>query len=148
MRKDYFIILGIVFLFVGCALAFASVLTIGINDGEWGRIARAGTISKPEELTWSVWQTNDGSVTRFEEFRSAEEFGLIIKYRIGQAHGFLFNFTAYEGQCIQSNNVVTVPAIGPNWGASYHRQWTFVAFGVGAILIISSIFLPRRKSPA
>ena len=149
MRRDYFIILGIVFLFVGCGLLFlAPALKIGINDAEWGRIAETGVASAPEKFSWSDWQPNDGSVTRFQSFRSAEEFGPITKYRIGHAHGFLFDFTAYEGQCALSNNILTVPAIGPHWGASYHRQWMLVAFVVGAILIISSIFLPRRKLPA
>ena len=147
MRKKTLTTLGAVFLFTGCLLAMASALTTGINDSEWGHLSKTGGISTPEKLIWSEWRPNDGSVTIFRQYHPQEEFGPVTNFRVSHTHGILFDFTAYEAQCLQSNHVVTVPAHGPNWGASYRREWMFMAFGIGAILIVSSVFV-RRHSPA
>jgi hypothetical protein len=147
MRRDYFIILGILIIFVGCGLLFlAPAIKVGINDAEWGNITRTGYISRPTKVIWSDWQPGNGTVTRLRQYRPEEEFEPVTKVRTGRARGVIFDFTVYEGQCLRSNSIVTFPATGPNWGASFHREWIFAVVGAGAVFVAIPLILRRQTS--
>jgi len=146
MRRFFILILAGLFLLAGSLLFVASFAKIGINDGEWSIIAKSGSFSTPSALMWTKWRPNDGSVSSFRHFRPEEEPRDIIEFRTGRAHGFLFDFTFYEGKFHRGDAVMTVPALGPGWGASYHYEWMFGAFAIGMVLVISHFVLRRRRS--
>jgi hypothetical protein len=122
-------------------LLAASLLTIGINDGEWRNLSERGFFSVPEALVWTPWQPNDGSVTPFTHFRPEEPKPPIAEFRGGRARGILFDFTVYEGRASRGAEA-NFPALGPAWGASYHYVWAVVALATGAVLLAAARLSP------
>jgi hypothetical protein len=137
--------LGGGFLLAGCLLLPVSLLTIGINDGEWSHLSKTGSFSRPDLLTWESWQPNNGSITPFRGYQPDRPKPAIPEFRRGRARGFLFDFTVYEGRAGTRDGSVVIPAIGPGWGASYHRIWAGLAFAIGAALLVASWFVRCSK---
>jgi hypothetical protein len=140
------ILLGIGLL-LGLLLLAGPIVYLGINDGEWGRISRTGFFSAHEELQWTDWQPNDGSVTPFTGFQPEVEKPEIAQFRRGDVHGFLFNFTVYEGRGANSGNNAIFPALGPHWGASYNSVWAIPAITLGIALLFVSRYVRPAHSP-
>lgn len=56
---------GVILMLASGLLALRSFAGQGINDGEWGNIAKTGVPLCMEQLRWSSWRRNDGSVYPF-----------------------------------------------------------------------------------
>lgn len=126
-------------------LFFGSVLCIGINDGEWGRIQRTGAPSMPEKLRWEPWQPYDQSIRAFSSYQPEQEKPEVFQYRKGEVHGWLYDFAAYEGKAVSADGDKVFPAIGPGWGARFHSiRVLFVLIIPGIGMLIASRFFRYR----
>ncbi|QIF00813.1 hypothetical protein [Roseimicrobium sp. ORNL1] len=146
--RNFLLVGGSILLGIGILLGLlflaGPIVYQGINDGEWGRISHTGRFSAHEELQWTDWQENDGSITPFSGFQPEVEKPKFAQFRRGDVHGFLFNFTVYEGRGVNSESNATFPALGPHWGASYNSIWAIPAIALG----IAGIFASRYVRPA
>src|SRR4051812_40957197 len=89
---------GIALLIAGGLLLFFRLSAQGINDGEWRNITETGLPSVPDQLTWSSWQPNNGTVYPFSTYQPEQRPDSLPEFRIGHAKGFLFDFIFYQGR--------------------------------------------------
>lgn len=141
---------GVILMLASGLLALRSFAGQGINDGEWGNIAKTGVPLCMEQLQWSSWQRNDGSVYPFPAFQAEHRPGTLPEFRIGRAKGFLFDFVFYQGRFTGDGITHDFPAIGPGWGAVYHWRWSRLVFVLGVCCVVAEALiwpLACNKSP-
>jgi hypothetical protein len=122
--------------FVAALLLAASLLTIGIDDGERRNISRTGSVSRPSAIRWESWRANEGFIRPFPGFGREKPQAIFLEARGGIASGWLFDFTVYELRSIPGDVNSIVPAIGPGWGAHYHSWLAVVALIVAATFMV------------
>jgi hypothetical protein len=148
MVRISLIVAGWLFILIGCLLLLMASLRQVSNFSESNYVRDHYAYSTPGAFEWSAWQPNDGSVTHIYrlavEHQRRQEGLAITEFRRGVAHGFLFDFIAYEGRSTDDNTKGVFPAMGPDWGAQYNFIWAFSALLLGIVSIFASRFFKPR----
>ena len=148
MLRITLISIRVMLLITSVALVLFGLLARAINDGESYCISQTGLPARMNELTWSAWRHNDGSVYEFPSYPRKPYMGVgeFPEFRRGHVQGWFFGYTFYQGRYDVDGIFHEIPALGPDAGASYRWRWPFLTFALAGCCHLAIRMLARQTS--